>query len=255
MDGSKSLTMKLSSVFVSTLSTVAVAVFTAFGFSSQAQATTFSGSSSGSWGTPDPGSNTKPVFSGVGSDTFTWGETRPGGVYLGTPPNQLYFAGNLFSADTNSLFKLGELTYFNGTVGKNTSVEFVPLNLSMAFTNDSHLKKDFNFLLELVNTDNTGNSDKDADSIVVMNNQSDRFFIHDGNKYTLELMGFSLDDGKTSVSEFRVQEGQKTTAGLFAKVTPFTQPQTVPESGTVAGLSLLAMYLIYRQTSSKAKSK
>ena len=57
--------MKLSSVFVTSLS-VAVSALTALGFSSQAQALTFSGKSSGAWGEPTPGSiNTNPIFSGV----------------------------------------------------------------------------------------------------------------------------------------------------------------------------------------------
>lgn len=141
--------MKLSSVFVTSLS-VAVAALTALGFSSQAQALTFSGNSIGTWGKPTPGSmNTIPIYSGVGSNSFKWGDPDD----FGTGPNQLIFTGNTFSSEIGSLFKIGDLTYFNGTVTPGTSVDFVPLNLHVSF-GDRVNSQVFNFDFELVNTPN-----------------------------------------------------------------------------------------------------
>jgi hypothetical protein len=141
--------MKLSSVFVTSLS-VAVSALTALGFSSQAQALTFSGISSGAWGEPTPGGiNTSPFYSGVGTNSFRWGDPDD----FGTGPNQLTFSGDSFSTKIGSLFKIGDLTYFNGKVTPNTSVDFVPLNLHVSFSDRpdrSNVSEVFNFGFQLV---------------------------------------------------------------------------------------------------------
>ncbi len=244
--------MKLSSVFV-TVSAVAVTAVTALGFSGQAQALIFSGNSSGTWGEPypkgknTPGSiNTNPVYSGVGTNSFSWGDPDD----FGTGPNQLSFNGNSFSSEMGSLFKIGDLTYFNGSVVPDTSVESVPLNLQVSF-GDRINSEVFDFKFHLVNTPNDSTNPADnADFVFVGKNFGDRNFTFADNKYILELTGFRQQGSTTDVSEFRVLEGEKTTAAIFAKITQVQDLKTIPEPGIVAGLSLLSIYLISRRKSS-----
>lgn len=249
--------MKLSLVFATALSTFAVSVVTALGFSSQAQGLTFLGNSSGIWGTPNSGSNTNPIFSGVGTDTFIWGRPRPDDREnnYGTPANQLILTGNSISTDdVGSLFKIGALEYYNGKVEENTSVNSVPLNLTLSFTDPTRLREVFNFGFLLDNTTNSGDDpNDDADTVYVKKNFGTRSFKLNENQYLLNVIGFSQDGGATSVNKFRVLEDSRTTADLYARITQVTPPKKIPERASTVGLSLLGIYLISRKKSLKAK--
>jgi hypothetical protein len=255
--------MKLSSVFITALSTIAVTATTALGFSGQAQALTFSGISSGTWGEPDlECKNTprvlEPFCTGVNTNSFTWGDAS---YYQDKRPNQLTFSGNSFSANKDSLFKIGDLTYFNGTVALGTNVNSVPLKLHVSFNNSVDVSEVFNFNFHLVNTPNESKNPEDnADFVYVKNNFDDgsvkgkgiRSFSVDGIKYTLELTGFRQGNSATNVSEFRVLEEKTTTAGIFARITQVPEPKKVAEPGFIAGLSMLGIYLISRKKSLKS---
>jgi hypothetical protein len=249
--------MKLRSVFTTAVSTFVVATVAALGFSSQAQGLTFSGSSSGQWGIPTPGSdNPNAFYTGVGTNLFTWGQPEPNDPNYGTPPNQLTFAGNSFSTETNSLFKVGELEYYNGTVPEFTNVDSVPLNLRVAFQDPVNISKVFDFDFDLVNTPNiSSNPEENADYISVNKKFSDQSFIFDGLQYTLELTGFSQDGGQTNVSQFRVLENQRTTAALFARIIRVRVPEKIPEPTTIVGLGVLGIYFISRRSSLKVKNQ
>jgi len=67
------------------------------------------GSATATFVNPQPGG----VVTGVGTNAFTYGD--PGG--FGTGPNSLTFAGVGFSSAFETPFKVGTLTYFNGTTG------------------------------------------------------------------------------------------------------------------------------------------
>jgi hypothetical protein len=250
---SQALSNKLTSVFTTALSTFAVATVTALSFSSPAQGLTFSGVLNATWGEPNSGNNPNPVFRGVGTSTFIWGQEDED---FGTPPNRLSFMESPFETLTNELFKIGDLEYFNGSVlysidevVSDTTVKSVPLNLSLSLTNPLELNEVFGFNFELENTLNIGTPEENADSVIIVNNMSNRSFTFDGEKYTLELVGFSQDGGETNVNEFRVLEAESTTAALYGKISRVSPTQTVPEPITIAGLSLLGIYLLFRKKS------
>ncbi|NMF62386.1 choice-of-anchor K domain-containing protein [Brasilonema octagenarum] len=251
--------MKLSSVFAAALSTFAVTLITALGFSNQAQGLTILGNSSGIWGTPDPGSNTDPVFSGVGMNSFTWGRPHPDDFEnnYGTPANQLTFTGNPFWADdVGSLFKVGDLEYYNGKVEESTSVDSVPLNLTLSFTNPGTFREVFNFGFQLVNTPNLGqNPEDDADIVYIKDNFSTRSFNFEGNEYQLNLIGFSQNGGNTPVNKFSVLEGDRTTAGIYARMTRITPAKQTPEPAGIVGLSVLGIYLVTHKKSLGVKKR
>jgi hypothetical protein len=239
--------MKLSLVFATAISSFFVGATIAFGYSDQANALTFSGISNGTWGEPTPGStdtNPNPIYTGVGNNTFTWGDANvclpspnpPSGCII-TGSNKLTFTGNSFSTDINSVFKIADLAYFNGTVVKGTSIEYVPLNLNVSFSPPVGISQVFDLKLHLVNTPNsaTNSEEENADFVFIDENLSNPTFTFEGNKYTLELTGFNPDVGQISIKAF---EGGTTKTAIYAKI------KTVPEPATVAGLFLLGMYLI-----------
>ncbi|BBD67825.1 peptidase-like protein [Nostoc commune NIES-4072] len=238
--------MKLSLIFATAISSFFVGATIALGFSDQADALSFSGISTGTWGEPTPGSidiNPNPIYTGVGNNIFTWGDANvclpspnPSGCTI-TGSNKLTFIGNSFSTDINSVFKVGDLAYFNGTVVKGTSVEEVPLNLNVSFSSPVGISQVFDLKLHLVNTPNsvTNSEEENADLVFIDENLSNRTFAFEGNKYTLELTGFNPDVGQISI---KALEGGTTKTAIYAKI------KSIPEPATVAGLFLLGMYLI-----------
>ncbi|MGV0107781.1 PEP-CTERM sorting domain-containing protein [Nostoc sp. DSM 114160] len=234
--------MKLSFVFATAISSFFVSSATGFSFSGQAQALTFSGISSATWGNPTPGStDTNPIYTGVGSNAFTWGKVNSSS--LSGLPNKLTSNGTSFAADINSVFKIADLTYFNGTVNTGSSVEFVPLNLNVSFSPPVGTSQVFDFNLRLVNTLNDPKDpEKSADLVFLDTNLSNRSFTFGSNKYTLELIGFNLDGRQISI---KALEEATTTTAIYAKI------KTIPEPASVLGLSLLGIYLISRKNSWK----
>jgi len=237
--------------FLIALATLTLSTITALGFISQAQAQTFTGNSSGTWGNPTVGNNDAPNYSGVGTDTFTWGDPAD----YGTGANMLTFTGNSISTPIDSVFKIGDLTYFNGTVGLGTNVDFVPLNVLLNLKSPV-INESFAFNFELVSTPNTGTPEENADFVDVVSNISDRTFKLDNQDYTLKLTAFSKDNGVTSVQKFSALEGERTTGAIFGKIVhvpptdPTPLPVQVPESTNLVGLSLLGIYLISRSKTS-----
>lgn len=211
------------------LSTIVVTV-TAVSWSAQAQAITIAGSSNGTWINPEAGAeNPNPVFSGVGTNIFQWGD--PDG--FGTGSNELSFSGNSFSTSNDSLFKLGDLTYFNGITSIGTLINSVSLNTLINVTIPSLVEQNFTSKVKLSTTLNTGAPDLDADSIFFPNRFPSPTFNLDGTLTRLEIVGFSKDGGATTFSQLRVFEGKSDRASLYAKFV------TVPEP-SYTGLDMLA---------------
>lgn len=239
--------MKLSLVFATAISSFFVGATTALGFSDQAHALIFSGISNGTWGEPTSGStDPNPIYTGVGNNTFTWGDLNVCLLNPLTPStctitgsNKLTLNGNSFSTDINSVFKIADLSYFNGTVLKGTSVESVPLNFDVSFSPPIGISQVFDFKLRLVNTANDAkNSEDNADFVFIDTNSSNQSFSFEGNKYTLELTGFNPDVRQMDI---KALEGDITKTAIYGKI------KTIPEPTTVVGLSLVGMYLISRK--------
>ncbi|MEO1373850.1 MAG: choice-of-anchor K domain-containing protein [Cyanobacteria bacterium J06635_10] len=243
--------MKLSSFFKIAVFPFALAALNIIGSPNQVKAAVFSGSVIGSWGEPTHGSiNTDPFYTGENTNTFSWGDPT---LFENASSNQLKFEGNSFDTDEGSLFKIGDLTYVNGTVLLGTSVESVPLNLGLSFSEPTEIDQVFEYEFYLQNTPNLSDDPElNADFVFVANNDAKRSFIYGGEEYTLSLTGFSQDNGKTNPSEFRVLEGEETTAAIFAQINKVPKPKKVPESAFPLGLSVLGVYLISRRKVKKS---
>ncbi|BAZ10715.1 peptidase-like protein [Calothrix sp. NIES-4071] len=250
--------MKLSSLIQKAVSVVAISTVAALSFCEQSKAVVFSGNSNGFWGEPYRGINIDAHYKGVGTNAFTWGLAFPNNDRFGTPANSLTFKGTQLNSSLNSLFKLGDLTYFNGTVPLYTSVEQVPLQLQVSFQSPVAIKENFNFDLQLLNVlndpDKPLNSVDNADFVLISPSKTNRSFTYNGAEYSLELTGFSKDGGLTSTSVFSAIEGDTTTAEIYGRITYVPPAEKVPEPGIVIGLSSLGFYMLVRKKRGSTKA-
>lgn len=192
-----------------------------------AEAIPITGSSSGVFVNPAPGS---AVVTGVGTNVFTWGTPS------GTPPNELEFTGTAFAGTTGTPFSFGTLDYFNGTVLAGTEATSVDLSVTLTFTDPAGVVQSFTFPLLLINTPNVaGDPEASADIVHLPSGIAPEFFVVDGVGYSLEFLGFSTGGGGP-VLDLRALEGATASAQLVGVV------NAVPEPGTLAlfGTGLLA---------------
>ncbi|MFB2894678.1 choice-of-anchor K domain-containing protein [Aerosakkonemataceae cyanobacterium BLCC-F50] len=214
-----------------------------------AQAVTFSGQTSGEWGLPDT-ENPSAVVSlssedGGTNNRLTWGTPGMAGIN-----NYVQFNGLNFSSTPNHIFKLGELFYQNGSTFIDTNFDGdFPLNLELALTLPLTSTESFEFLFNILNTPNNTddpvlNGDLLRFSTAGMSGQT---FHYEGIEYTLQLIGFSTDEGQTILHEFNSAELSISEASLYGKITFASPPASVPEPSVIAALSILSIYLATRQ--------
>ncbi len=113
------------------------------------------GWTSGTFVNPAPGTAT---VSGASTGFFTWGQ----GQF-----SSLSFAGALFDTKPNTKFKLGTLTFHNGSITGGTGADSVVLDIPLHF--DNVPEKDFSLktTLKLINTPNNSDPIASADRVVV----------------------------------------------------------------------------------------
>ncbi len=198
-----------------------------------ATALTFTGMGAGTWGTPLSNEN-NPQVTGVGTSDFTWGVAS----VAGASPNQLSFQGSPFTALENESFKVGDLTYFNGTILAETGIASVPLNFELTFSAPIMVSQVFSIDFEILTTQNVGTADENADAVLPVALMGEQSLSAYGSDYTLSLVGFSQDGGLTTTKELRVLEDARTTASLFGRIVavPDEPSSRIPEPGAIAGL-------------------
>lgn len=153
------------------------------------------GSTTATFTNPDPGTAT---VGGVGTSNFSWGTGEP---------SSLSFTGAAFDATPDTPFKLGTLTFHNGTINAGTGADLVTFNTQLHF--DNVPEKDFTLasLFTLVNTPNSDDPEASADQV------------------SLGQWGFV----------FNVLEGSTATVDVMAKLSTGLDPSS---AGTQSGASL-----------------
>ena len=210
-----------------------------------AQAITFTGTSSATFGVPTPSSGI--LYGGVGTNEFWTGEVAYGG-----DPNILRIDGLPFSTPENVAFPVAELTYTNGQTWEGTTAESVPVDFQLALTSPVVFAPTFTFEFVFNMTPNTtGDPVLDADTLYPVDVFSSTNFMVGGDPYTLQLLGFSSDGGVTFEDHFTLPEDQTTVSLYMARITA-TPPELIPEPltllGVVFGLGSLGRYLRRRNT-------
>lgn len=210
-----------------------VAIASTFGSnlpSAHAQSLTFQGTTSGQWGMPSnpSGSTFLSGESGGIDNRLTWGRVDN---CLGCTSftNYVQYDGLGFQAGVGNNFRLGDLTYRNGSVWDGFNGDF-PLGISLNFANPNLGSQNFSFLFNIFNSPNvTGDPVVDGDRLRFSNNGiSSQAFTLGNTIYNLQLIGFSGDGGNTLLKEFNSPEGTTAYASLYGQIQAIGSIPTPP---------------------------
>ena len=198
-----------------------------------AWAISIGGDSAGIFVSPDPGAdNPSMTVAGVGTSTFAWG--------AGGDPSTLHYQNVPFSSTSETPFKIGTLTYYNGGITAQTGADGVSLNLNVTFTLPSGVNQNFLYAMQLINTSNTTDPIASADYLILSTFPTSVFDIS-GTTYTLTLGFQNLTGGGflQTGNQLHVLEEETATADLIGTVT--TDISGVPDGASTLGLLGLAM--------------
>jgi hypothetical protein len=210
----------------------------------------FSGSVVGSWVNVNS-TDATDIYSlsnndPVGVATFNWGvASEPS-----TTDNQFTFDGLGFSGiSENTPFAIGNFTYKNGSTIYSTGINGVDLEVGLTLTSPISLTDNYTFKFSIVNTTNsTGDPVLDGDIVNVISSYAPTTFTSAGVIYTLNLLGFSNDNGATIRTDFSSPENATQNAKLYARLT--SEIPKVPEPSTVLlfGFGLLSLVGLRRRS-------
>ncbi|MEL0590272.1 MAG: choice-of-anchor K domain-containing protein [Planktothrix rubescens PR222] len=167
---------------------------------------------------------TNPTFTGSITGTFEGSSNK---FSLGTPEfaSFVQFDGKPFSTGTDARFDLGKLTYKNGeTEAGSAPTGDIPLEITLSVTQPESSPQTFNFVVKNQVTENTtGDAVLDADRLLFSGAglSQERIKVA-GVEYTLDLFGFTSDDGKSTVGQFDSPENSTADANLLGKIVPVT---------------------------------
>jgi len=239
------------------------AVFAASALAVRAQAATlFVGDSRGSFGAPliDLSVDSEAMFRvenpNAQTEAFLLGEPGPNSA-----PNQLSFTGQKFSTPTQQSFSVGRLTYRNGQTFQGTNVSSVPLGINLNLIQPSQVQRSFDYQFTFDLTPNNSEIGS-ADSLTISENPAPQTLFVQQEEFSLELLGFSSDNGNTFTRKFQVPEDQSTESTLFAQISPVRtdiqqpvvppKPATeVPEPAVLSGLLVLSAAMSLKHASDR----
>ena len=154
-------------------------------------------------------------FDGIGSDPYIGGAPEAG------PESWI-----------DMPFLIGDFSYQNGMTYNSIGIEGVDLTITLNGVGKGPSFHEFHF--SIINTPNTsGDPVRDGDVVTVNSPLSNTAFLWNHGFYTLELLGFSQDRGRTLTFEFLSPEDSRASAGLYGRITlNDRQPIPQPEPGT-----------------------
>ena len=194
------------------------------------------GNTSGVFENPSP---PNAVFSGVGTDTFVYGDDA-----FGLGRSQLAFEGAGIDSAANMDFALGTLTYFNGSTLAGSSPSTVDLGLDFVLTSPLSTVIPITIQFELLTTANEGEPDPDADFVRISSPLVPAFEIG-GVSYIFELIGFGNVGGAGSLpatDTLRLAELETATADLIGRISTVAIPE--PSSILMLATGALALPVI-----------
>ncbi|MDP1027880.1 choice-of-anchor K domain-containing protein [Sphingomonas sp. KR1UV-12] len=192
------------------------------------------------------------TFTGIGTNAVTWGVAADGAKV-----NQMTFAANTpFSATVGQQFKVGSLSYYNGTVNNGTELNSLGLNLGFNFSDPAIGAFTKSFMMKLNNTPNTGTADENADYVTFDSLVTSDIFTVNGQSYTFQLKGFTnvVGDGflDSTAREFHVREGGNASADVFGVLNVAAVPEPATWAMMLVGFGMVAGATRYRRRSTNA---
>ena len=158
------------------------------------------------------------------------------------------------SIEAGDIFNVGSLTHFNQTIKLNgKDVKSTEFSLELDFGENTIGTQVFDFTLNVDETNNQqsvcpyetsgyGCSDRITWDFAIDQENS---FMHDGEEYTLELMGFSQQVAASSlVTEFISNEKANNSANLFARLVKVDTTQDIPEPASLLGIVGLGLFAV-----------
>lgn len=158
------------------------------------------------------------------------------------------------SIAAGDIFNIGSLTHFNQTIwgnGKDAVSADFSLDLDFGDFGIGTQTFDFTFLIdETLNSAEVCEYQTDAgkgcaDKITWdWSIDESSSFMFEGDKYTLELVGFSEQVAAASITnKFISQENGDNSAGLFARLVKIDTTQDIPEPASLLGLAGLGLFV------------
>lgn len=158
------------------------------------------------------------------------------------------------SIDVGEVFNIGSLTHFNQTIwldGKDAKSADFSLDLDFGDVGLGTQTFDFSFLIDETNNNaavcsyqtdaGKGCSDKISWDWSIDESSS---FMHEGEEYTLELVGFSERVAAASTKRnFISQEDGNNSAGLFARLIAVDHSKDIPEPTSLLSLAGLGLFV------------
>lgn len=144
---------------------------------------------------------TSAVFSGIGTNTFTWGT----GDFPGINRSTISFAGNSFDNQPSDVnIEFGRFSFTNGTSGTLTLVFGVDLTLSVP---SDPTVTPLTTRLAIATTSNTGTNAQNADFIAFLDTFPDTFNVFEGATASSILIGQFVGDPLISLLQLRLAPG------------------------------------------------
>jgi len=161
---------------------------------------------------------------------------------------------NDLQLDVGQVFSVGKLTHFNQTIwADGTEATDASLNLDLDFGNAGPGKQSFNFDFTIDETINSAevcpyqtDAGKGCSDRITWDWSIDQSsaFDYEGDRYTLELVGFSQQVAASSiVNDFVSQEQGDNSANLFARLVKVDTTKDIPEPTSLLGLAGLGLFV------------
>lgn len=215
-----------------------------------ASAATFQGSTSGTFENPTGPSGM--VTTGVGTDSFTWGQgvTSCFLIFCNTSdPSSLTYSETNFNANVDQTFIAGYLNFYNGKIVSGTQAESVDLSLTLDFTSPSAFSETFTYGFSLDNVVNpTG------DTTTFLSSVPTKFLSYAGTDYYFELLGFGVHTkhGIKLVDEIFLKEGKDATVKLLGQFTSMPSEVPLPAAVWLFGSGLMGFMAMRRRAKAQA---
>jgi len=181
----------------------------------------FTGSSAGNFHTPSGDRRLLTNLTGtLRGPRFQWGDPS----IAGQRQNELTFTGASFvKVAPDEEFKLGTLTYYNGTTVSGTNATTVNIALDLDLTTPG-VRESLNFTFRLLSTQNRGHdADEDADYVWIPDVSTNFRTTIKGKQFALILrFGEHSADGFTTIDTFHAHEGKALTGAIYGRLSEVT---------------------------------